>query len=105
MANLKNNGTELARLRRVAPSEGLEPPFEQILSVRSNGWILKRTTSTGWKQWQQWKPAGRQTSTLPQQVRHLQDNCGYVLEAGSIEAVAAGWTALCEKAFGRRRVA
>jgi hypothetical protein len=105
MAALSKNGTELARLIRVKRVAENEPSLETTLSIRSNGWILKRTrwlgSSTGaWKQWQQWKAFGRETSTLPQVVRSLMERSDFALQSGSLAEVAAGWQRLCLKAKG-----
>lgn len=109
MANLKSNGTELARLRRVLPADSeCEFDTEQIVSVRSNGWLLKKSRLVdagmrGWSPWTRWmqfKPYGARTSTLTQQVRWMIEHRNFQLESGSLAEVNEGWQVLCLKVMG-----
>lgn len=102
MAALSKNGTELARLVRVKRVDENEPSLETVLSVRSNGAILKRTRWLGskdgaWKVWRKFKPFGPETVTLPQSVRSLVENAEFAFASGSQEAVLDGWFALVDK--------
>lgn len=106
MANLKSNGVELARLRRVMPGDHeCEFDMEQCVSVRSNGWLLKKVRFVGqtwgpWTRWMQFKPFGQRTSTLTQQVRWMVEHRNFVLESGSLADVNEGWQRLCLEVQG-----
>lgn len=107
MAALKNNGTELCRLRRVQqPSLPGELALEHVVSVRSNGWILKKARLAGetggeWKRWMKFTPMNdRVTATLVQQVRWFVEHRGFEFEAGNYADVLEGWHRLCLTAKG-----
>lgn len=111
MANIKSNGTELARLRRILPGDSeCEFDMEQCVSVRSNGWLLKKTRIVGqswgpWTRWMQFKPYGARTSTLTQQVRWMIEHRNFQLESGSLADVNEGWQALCLEVQGHSKTA
>jgi hypothetical protein len=102
MAALKKNGTELMRLRRVDDTGIGNADLEIVISVRSNGWLLKSSRWLGpfkenhqWKQWVRFKPFDEKTtSTMPQQVQYLLNDRGYVAVKGTLDDVIEGWQKL-----------
>jgi len=106
MAALKKNGTELMRLRRVDDTGIGNADLEIVISVRSNGWLLKSSRwlmgpkqpfkyNHQWKQWVRFRPFDEKTtSTMPQQVQYLLNDRGYVAVKGTLDDVIEGWQKL-----------
>ena len=99
MAALKKNGTELMRLRRV---DDVGIGLEIVISVRSNGWLLRSGRWLGpfkenhkWTRWVRFKPFDENTTgTMPKQVQYLLNDRGYVAVKGTLDDVIEGWQRL-----------
>jgi hypothetical protein len=51
MAKLSANGTEVARFKRVQLTPDGQVAYAVFVSYRSNGWLLKKFSGEGWKQY------------------------------------------------------
>ena len=106
MAALKKNGKELMRLRRVCKSDDYPDDLEVVVSVRSNGWMLKSSRwlmgpkqpfkyNHQWKYWLRFSPFDENaTSTMPAQVQYMLHLRGYVAVKGTLDDVIEGWQRL-----------